>query len=78
MTDRGSPEWTEIIAEAIESRLMNVHVSMPGIVVGGDTAKKTVDVQPAITRPVQDEEGVITYEELPVCRNVPIAYEGAS
>jgi hypothetical protein len=78
MTDRGSPELPELIAAAIDSALKNVHVSMPGIVTKYSAASKTVDVQPACTRPVEKEDGGVVYEKLPECRNVPIAYQGAT
>lgn len=65
----------EVISAAIDTRLRNLHVAMPGKVTKYNADRDSVDVQPMIQRhvPSGDPEDVApTLETLPVLRAVPL------
>lgn len=68
------PTEAEVIAAAIESRLLDLHTSIPGKVVGFDAASQSVDVQPVVKRAIATYDGELTHEELPIIHNVPVAF----
>lgn len=69
-----NPTLQELIKNAIEARLTDVHVSLPGIVQKYDAAKQTADVQPALKKKYAD--GTIT--NLPLILNVPVMFPRSS
>jgi hypothetical protein len=71
-------ELDQLIAAAIDSALANVRVALPGVVKSYDAATRTVTVQPAVRRPVEDTTGTVQYEEFPPIQNVPIVFPGAA
>lgn len=75
---RGAPRPEELTAEAISSALLNVRVAGIGIVKSYDAAKKTCDVQPAIRRPLEDEDGTLHQEADSIVTNVMVAHWGTS
>lgn len=70
------PTDAELIAGAIESRLLSLHTSMPGKVVTYNPALQTANVQPVIQRAVPTSAGGIEHEELPIIHNVPLEWPG--
>lgn len=62
----------EAASAQIESRLKDLHTSVPGIIVSFDPDKQTAVVQPAIKR-IFTEQGAVN---LPVCVDVPVAFPG--
>lgn len=78
MTDRASPDIESLIVAAIESYIDGVHVSLPGIVVSYDSAKQTATVQPAVKRPIMNEDDQLVYEEYAPITNVPVEFPGAA
>lgn len=68
-----SGSWQELIAAMIETRLVEVHTSMPGRVVSYNAARETVDVRPQFREVIQGDD---TEEEndLPVIPDVPVAW----
>jgi hypothetical protein len=54
----------------VESRLFDLHTSLPGIVESFDASKNTVNVQPALIRVYETGEEV----QLPIINQVPIVY----
>lgn len=72
-----TPTLTEVILAAIESRLVDVHTSIPGKVVRYDAAKQLVDVAPQIKTRHTDEDGAAVVEALPVVTNVPVVFPGS-
>lgn len=68
-----SPTLAEVIRGAIESRLLDVHTSIPGKVVTYDPTTQTADVQPAVRRALSLEDGV-EHEDLPIIPNVPVGW----
>lgn len=72
------PTLAELVERALESRLADVHVSMPGIVVAYDAATQTADVQPALRRVVLSTDDDPIAEDLPILRNVPVSFPGGA
>ena len=66
----------DVLLQVMESRLADVHTSMPGTVVAfhGDTTPPTADVRPTLRRAVLDLMGATQYETLPVIPSVPVDY----
>ncbi len=70
------PTTTDVIRGAIESRLLDLHTSMPGRVVTYDPLTQTADVQPVVKRAIGKYDGETEHEELPIIHNVPIEWPG--
>lgn len=68
------PSLAEVISSAIESRLLDVHVSVPGRIQSYDSARQVADVLPMIRRAIDSEEGRTVHEQLPVIPNVPVGW----
>lgn len=67
------PEWSEIIEQAIEDRLLDVHTCLPCIVETVNLSDRTVDVILGLKRPIENEDGILSLEDLPKLSNVPIS-----
>lgn len=67
-----TPSLAEVVREALEARLSEVHVCLPGRVVAVDNAAQTVDVQPAIKSRSRAGDA-LTVDALPVLPAVPYA-----
>lgn len=72
-----SPTLGEVIKTAIEARLLDVHVSLPGKVVRYDPVKQLVDVQPLIRGFYTDENEQEQKFSMKVITNVPVCFPGA-
>lgn len=70
------PTDAELIRAAIESRLIDLHTSMPAVVVVYNPLLQTVDVQPVIKRALESQSGEIVHETLPIIHNVPMQWPG--
>lgn len=71
------PTLAEIIRRAIDSRLLDVHVSCIARVekfTPGPPGPPVVDVVPVIRRALVDTKGATAHEDLPVIPNVPVIY----
>lgn len=68
------PVEPELIRRAIESRLADLQVSMPGIVQSYDAATQRATVQPALRRPIYDVDDTLTSEDIPPIQNVPVLW----
>lgn len=68
------PTLPEVIYDAIESRLVDLHTCMPGYVEKFDAAKQICNVQPALMRKFANGK----VEPLPVVTNVPVLYPRGS
>ena len=77
MSDFARPEIYDIVADAIQSALLNLHVGSVGIVQTYDDATQTCSVQPAVKRPVPVDDGSVQTETLPVVQNVPVIVFGS-
>ena len=72
MTTR-SPELADIIRQAIEDRLVDVHTMLPGRIDSYDSSTQKADVEPLIKRLQRTVDGEIN-EELPVIPGVPVVF----
>jgi hypothetical protein len=75
MTTR-SPELAEVIKQAIEDRLVDVHTMLPGRIDAYDSATQKADVEPLIKRLQSTVDGELS-EELPVIPGVPVVFPRA-
>lgn len=68
----------QLIKLALDARLLDVHVAIPGKVesFNGETCK--VSVRPMLKRQIPTVTGAIKVEELPVIQDVRICYPGGS
>lgn len=67
----------EVINHALDMRLADVRVSLPGKVTRYDSSKQMVDVQPLIKQAYYDETETRQVESMPVIPNVPLMFQGA-
>lgn len=68
------PTWQELIAEAIESRLLELHTAIPGKVISYDPATQTAEIAPVIQRVEPAADGSNTLTPLPSIPNVPVSW----
>lgn len=68
------PTLQEVIAEAIESRLLELHTAIPGKVISYDPATQTAEVAPVVQRAEPAEDGGATLTALPSIPNVPVQW----
>lgn len=70
-----TPELVEVIEAAVESRLLDVHTSIPGSIQTYDSATQTATVELGVKRAIESEnEGEFVFEELPVLQNVKVVF----
>lgn len=69
-----NPTLSELIEAAIRSRVEQIEVSMPGVVVSYDAATQTATVQPGLRRTLQTIDGDRDAEEIPPIQNVPVIF----
>lgn len=72
-----TPTWAEVIRLAIDSRLSDVHVALPGRIESYDAATQTADIKPLIKRVIRRANGEPVEEELPVIPGTPVVFPGA-
>lgn len=60
--------------QQIKSALMDVHTSMPGIIISFDPVTRTASVQPAIQRVFLNDKGEESPQNLPPCEDVPVHF----
>lgn len=65
-----TPSMAEVLKQAMESRLADVHTALPGTITKYDAAKQQCDVQPNIQRKYVTGELV----NIPVIPNVPVVF----
>lgn len=72
------PTDAEVITAALDSRLLSLHTSMPGVVVSYNPATQCANVQPVIKRAVPLSDGTYEHEELPIVHNVQVEFGGST
>lgn len=77
-TDYDTPDLAEVIEEALESRLLDVHVALPGRVVTYDASTQTAQIELGVHRVLTTEDGAPVPETLPLLENVPVAFPRAA
>lgn len=65
-----TPSIAQVIIDAIEARLTEVHTSLPGKVQSYDKSTGMATIQPLIKRKFKDGDVV----DLPICNQVPVAF----
>lgn len=73
-----APEFSELIAAAVEARVAEARVTLPGKVLSYDAGTRTCKVQPLVKKPVEGADGVITFEAFAPIDNVPVVFPGAA
>jgi hypothetical protein len=68
----------QVIDNAIETRLVDVHTAMPGKVEKYDADTQLADVKPLLKRVIVDENRNEIIESLPVITNVPLCFPRAN
>lgn len=65
-----TPTFEQVLTTAIESKLIDLHTAMPGVVESYDPTKQTISVVPALKRKYESGE-VVTR---PLINNVPVCF----
>lgn len=68
------PTLAEVLAAAMDSRLADVHTSVPGKIKSYDAATQKAEVEITVNRVELNSQGAAVYEEYPVLPNVPVAW----
>ena len=68
------PTFQEVIREALNDRVSQIHTMIPGEVTSVNSSTASVSVQPLIKSRVRTRDGGFEYETLPVIHNVPLAF----
>ena len=72
-----TPDLAEVLRVAMDNRLSDLHVALPGRVEKYDLAQQSADIKPLIKRAFQTADGVEVLEALPVIPQVPIVFPRA-
>lgn len=76
MDDSRAPELAEVIRDAVENGILEVHTSLPCKVAKYNADTQTVDCKPVVQRAYLDEEDQRRVESLPVIPHVPVCFMG--
>lgn len=68
------PTGAELMRRVLDSRLLDVHVALPGKVLAWYPTTQTVDVQPQIKNVVTDADGGELIESYPALQGIPVAF----
>jgi len=77
-TDFDTPDLAEVIDDALESRLLDLHVALPGRVQSYDAATQTAQIELGVHRVLVTEDGDPVPETLPILESVPVAFPRAA
>lgn len=71
-----TPSDAEVIADAIDSALIDVHVALPGCVQSYDSATQTATILLQVKRVLPTDDPTVPFatEDLPVLENVPVEF----
>jgi hypothetical protein len=72
-----TPTWAQLLKQAIDHRLMDVHTALIAKVESYDADNQLVDVSPVLKRQVQTLDGEWTSEQLPMLCDVPVLFPRA-
>ena len=71
-----TPETAQVIEDAIEARLIDVHVALPGAVQKYVPTKQTADIELQLDRILPKADGTFVTESLPILQNIRVAFPG--
>lgn len=71
-----SPSFAQVLGDAVNARLRDVHTGMPGRIEKYDAARQCADVKPLVMRMDRDEGGELVADEYPVLVDVPVQFPG--
>jgi hypothetical protein len=76
MTIPTDPTWAEVILQAIDSALLNLHTGLPAKVISYDSSKQSAEVAPLLKRAFEDplDPTATTVRTVPVISNVPVVF----
>jgi hypothetical protein len=69
-----TPNEAEVISDAMESALIDVHTALPGKVVSYSATTQRADIELQVKRALPKDDGTYTTEALPVLKSVPVAF----
>lgn len=69
-----TPSLADLIQAAISARLAEVYTQLPGRVESYDAATQTASIKIMIRTPLENLDGDITLEDLPVIQSVPVSF----
>lgn len=72
-----TPDEAEIILDAIDDRLLDVHTALPGVVASYDKDKQTAEIDLGVHRMVQGADGKYVAEPLPRLPSVRVGFLSA-
>lgn len=72
-----TPTVAEFVRRAVEARLLDLHVGMPGSVVSYDRETQRASIQPLLKTPYKDPEGDRQVEQIPIINGVPVVFVGS-
>lgn len=72
-----TPSSREALDRVLQAGRRSLHTSFPARVLAYDVAAQTVDVEPQLMRELEDDEGALAYETLPVLYDVPVQWQRA-
>jgi hypothetical protein len=70
----GNPTFAELIREAIDSRLLDVHTALPGRILTYDKATQIATVELLVLHPAPVSDGTVLLETYAVLPSVPVAW----
>lgn len=73
-----TPELAEVISEAIDSALLDLHTSIPASIVAYNPATQTATVNIDLTKILEKLDGSLTVEPYTLLQNVPVAIAGST
>ncbi len=77
MTTSRTPTLAEVIRIALDNRLAEVHIMLPGKIDSYDPKTQKANVKPMIRRLQEAENGKAIEESLPIITSVPVAWPRA-
>jgi len=69
-----TPEEAEVLFEAMESRLIDVHTALPGLIGSYDPATQTAEIDLGVSRMIEGDDGKLVAEALPRLPNVRVGF----
>jgi len=73
-----TPELAEVISEAIDSALLDLHTSIPASIITYNPATQTATVNIDLTKILEKLDGSLTIEPYTQLQNVPVAISGST